>query len=179
MSARSTPTRYGAVPIAIHWITALALLGLLVSGFRAADMLDDVAKTAILRIHTAVGIAVLALTLARILWWVAVDKKPAYPAGQPRWQQIASAAVHGLLYLAVLLMAGSGIAMMALSGAGDIVWGGAAAPLPDFREFAPRAAHGIGATLLIALSLAHVAAALYHQFILRDRLLARMGVGRA
>jgi cytochrome b561 len=179
MPAKSTPTRYGAVPIAIHWITALALLGLLVSGFRAADMLDDAAKTAILRIHTAVGIAVLALTLARLLWWVAIDRKPAYPAGQPRWQQIASAAVHSLLYLAILLMAGSGIGMMALSGAGDIVWGGAAAPLPDFRQFAPRAAHGIGATLLIALTLAHTAAALYHQFILRDRLLARMGLGRA
>ena len=179
MPARSTPTRYGAVPIAIHWITALALLGLLISGFRAADMMDDAAKTAILRVHTAVGVAVLLLTLARIVWWIAVDRKPAYPAGQPRWQQIASAAVHGLLYVALVLMAGSGIGMMALSGAGDIVWGGAAGPLPDFRLFVPRAAHGIGATLIIALTLAHVAAAFYHQLVLRDRLLARMGLGRS
>lgn len=179
MPLKSTPTRYGAVPIAIHWITALALLGLLMSGFRAADMMDDAAKAGLLRIHTAVGVAVLALTLARIVWWIAVDRKPPYPATLPRWQQIASSAVHGLLYLAVLLMAGSGIAMMALSGAGDIVWGDAAGPLPDFRQFAPRAGHGLGATLLIALALAHVAAALYHQFVLRDRLLARMGLGRS
>jgi len=179
MPARSTPTRYGAVPIAIHWITALALLGLLVSGFRAADMMDDAAKATILRVHTAVGVAVLALTVARILWWIAIDRKPPYPASMPRWQEIASSAVHGLLYLAILLMAGSGIAMMALSGAADIVWGGGPGPLPDFRDFAPRGAHGLGASLLIALTLAHVAAALYHQFVLRDRLLARMGLGRS
>ena len=178
MPLKSTPARYGAIPIAIHWISALALLGLLMSGFRAADMLDHAAKAGILRIHTAVGMAVLVLTLARILWWIAIDRKPDHPAGQPRWQQIASSAVHGMLYLAVLLMAGSGIATMALSGAGDIVWGGAAAPLPDFRQFAPRAAHGLGASILILLSLLHIAAALYHQFVLRDRLLARMGLGR-
>lgn len=179
MPLKSTPQRYGAVAIAIHWITALALLGLLVSGFRAAGMEDDVAKAAILRIHTATGVAVLLLTLARILWWVAVDRKPPHVAGQPRWQEIASSAVHGLLYLAILLMAGSGIAMMALSGAGDIVWGGAPGPLPDFTRFAPRTGHGIGAFVLILLMLAHVAAALYHQFVLRDRLLARMGLGRS
>ncbi len=179
MPARSTGTRYGAVPIAIHWITALALLGLLLSGFRAADMMDDVAKAGILRIHTAVGVAVLALTLARILWWIAVDRKPPYPTSLPRWQKIASSAVHGLLYVAILLMAGSGIAMMALSGAADIVWGGGAGPLPDFTRYPPRAGHGLGAMLLIALTLAHVAAALYHQFVLRDRLLARMGLGRS
>ncbi len=178
MPIKSTPQRYGAVPIAIHWITALAVLGLLLSGFRAADMADEAAKVAILRIHTAVGLSVLLLTFARILWWLAIDRKPAYPAGQPRGQQIASAAVHGLLYLALLLMAGSGIAMMALSGAGDIVWGNAVAPLPDFRQFPPRAAHGLGAFLLILLTLFHVAAAFYHQLVLRDRLLARMGIGR-
>lgn len=179
MSLKSTPTRYGTVAITIHWITALALVGLVLSGWRAEDMADDAAKIGVLRIHTAVGVSVLLLTVARILWWIAVDKKPAYPAGQPRWQQIASSAVHGLLYLALLLMAGSGIATMALSGAGDIVWGGVAAPLPDFRQFAPRGVHGLGASLLILLSLLHIAAALYHQFVLRDRLLARMGLGRS
>lgn len=179
MPFKSTPSGYGTVAIVIHWVTALALIGLILSGWRAEDMADDAAKIGVLRIHTAVGMSVLLLTIARIVWWVAVDRKPAYPAGQPRWQQIASAAVHGLLYLALLLMAGSGIATMALSGAGEVVWGGSGAPLPDFRQFAPRGVHGLGASVLILLTTAHVAAALYHQFVLRDRLLARMGLGRS
>ncbi len=33
--------------------------------------------------------------------------------------------------------------------------------------------------LLLALLAAHIGAALYHQFVRRDQLLARMGVGRA
>ena len=178
MPLKSTSQRYGTVAAAIHWITALALVGLILTGFRAAGMDDDLAKAAILRPHTAVGVAVLLLTLARILWWVAADKKPPHIGGQPRWQEIAASAVHGLLYLALLMMAGSGIAMMALSGAGDIVWGGAPGPLPDFTQFAPRAGHGLGAFLLIALTLVHVAAAFYHHYVLRDGLLARMGLGR-
>lgn len=177
MSLKSTPQRYGTVAIAIHWITAAALLGLLVSGFRAAGLDDDAAKAALLRPHTAIGVAVLLLTLARILWWVAVDTKPQHIGGQPRWQEISASAVHGLLMLALLLMAASGIAMMALSGAGDIVWGGAPGPLPDFTQFAPRAGHGLVAFVIIVLTLVHVAAALYHQYVLRDRLLARMGLG--
>jgi cytochrome b561 len=51
--------------------------------------------------------------------------------------------------------------------------------LPDFMLYPPRIGHGLGAMVLIALVLAHVAAALYHQFVLRDRLLARMGLGRS
>ena len=31
MQLKSTPTRYGAIAIAIHWVTALAIIGLLAS----------------------------------------------------------------------------------------------------------------------------------------------------
>jgi cytochrome b561 len=54
---------------------------------------------------------------------------------------------------------------------------GAAGPLPDFDTLAPRAVHGATAFLLLGLATAHVAAALYHQAVRRDRLLGRMGIG--
>ena len=38
---------------------------------------------------------------------------------------------------------------------------------------------GLFAWLLISLVALHVAAAVYHQVVLKDRLLGRMGVGRA
>lgn len=38
--------------------------------------------------------------------------------------------------------------------------------------------HGIVARVLIALLIGHIGAALYHQFIKRDRLLARIGLDR-
>lgn len=178
MPAKSTPERYGTVAIAMHWVTALAVFGLLISGFRAADMVDLAAKASILRVHAVVGISVLLLTVLRALWWWLVDRKPADPAGTPRWQAVSAHIVHGLFYVVIAGMAASGIGMMVLSGAGKVLFGGSAATLPDFTLFAPRIPHGLGGRLMIALILVHVGAALYHQFVLRDRVLARMWSGR-
>ena len=51
--------------------------------------------------------------------------------------------------------------------------------MPDFSEYIPRIAHGIMSKLLLVLFVDHVGAALYHQIVRRDHLLARMGVGTA
>lgn len=177
MHWKSSMHRYGAVAIAMHWATALALVGLLASGLRAAGMDDQAAKLPLLRIHAAMGVSVLGLTLLRLCWWWLADRKPADPAGTPRWQARAAHVVHGLFYVVILGMGASGVGMIALSGAGGILTGASQVPLPDFHAYPPRVPHGIGGTLLIALILLHVAAALYHQFVRRDRLLTRMGLG--
>ena len=179
MTWKSNANRYGRVAVLIHWVSAFAIFGLLASGLYLEDLADDARKTSILRVHTIMGVLILFLTLVRIGWWAFADRRPAHPAGMPRWQEISAAAVHGLLYLIILVMAASGMAMIALSGAGDILFAGAAGPLPDFRDYLPRAPHGIGARLLMALIAAHVGAALYHQFALRDGLLSRIGLRRA
>jgi len=178
MSPKSTPDRYGSVAIALHWLSAILILGLLVAGFLAANSPDSQAKAAILRLHAPIGIAVLVLTLVRIGWWLFADRKPAPVAGMAPWQVAASKAVHGLLNLLVLGLALSGIGLMALSGAGEILFGGAPGPLPDFWDFTPRYGHAIAARLMLGLLVIHAGAALYHQFVRRDRLFARMGLGR-
>lgn len=175
MGLKSTTERYGAVAIAIHWVSALAILGLLVSGFIAAGMDDAAAKAGILRIHAVVGVTILVLTVLRILWWWLLDRRPAELANLPRWQAIGAHAVHGLLYLSILVMVASGIGMVALSGAADALFG--SAPLPDFTEYAPRIPHGATSRLMLLLLALHIGAALYHQF-RGERILARMGLGR-
>ena len=177
MSLKSSENRYGTVAVAIHWLSALLVLGLLISGLTAAGMADQAAKVSILRIHAVVGSTVLVLTLARVAWWLFADRRPTDPAGMPRLQGRAAHAVHLLFYVALIGMAASGIGMLILSGAASILFGGAPGPLPDFLQYPPRIAHGFGAFFLVALIVAHLAAALYHQFVMRDRLLARMGIG--
>lgn len=175
---KSSTDRYGRVAITIHWISAAMVIGLMIAGLRAADMTDLEAKASLLRIHAPMGAAILVLTLARIGWWLMADTKPEEPAGVPHLQALAAKAVHGLLYVAILGLAGSGIAMIVLSGAGEILFGTAPGPLPDFWDFAPRYGHAAMAWLMGALLVLHVGAALYHQFVLKDRLFARMGVGK-
>jgi len=176
MALKSTTTRYGSVAIAIHWVSAAAIIALLASGTIMAGAVGE-AKRSILPIHATVGTLVLLLTFLRLAWWVWGDKRPQPVAGQPRLQELAARIVHGLLYAGIIVLGASGIATLALSGAIPALLTGA--PLPDFSGLLPRTTHGLVSKLLIALLVLHIGAALYHQFIRRDRLLARMGLGRA
>ena len=171
MPLKSTPTRYGTVAIALHWLTAAAILGLFVTGqFTETD--DAAAKLSALQWHAPLGLSVLVLTLVRIGWWVWGDTRPA-PIGAGL-QLTAAKLGHAAFYVLMIGMALSGMAMMALSGAGDIVFNGAPGPLPDFHDYLPRIPHGIGSKLLLALVVVHVAAAIWHQAVLKDGTMARM-----
>ena len=68
--------------------------------------------------------------------------------------------------------------MVVLSGAGDILFGTAPGPLPDFWNFAPRYVRAVLNSVMPGLLALHVGSALYHLLILKDRLLARMGLGQ-
>jgi cytochrome b561 len=177
MALKSARDRYGVVAVSIHWVSAMLIVILIGSGFRAAHTVDLAAKAAILRLHVPVAIGVLALTVFRIVWWFLFDRKPTPIAGSPIWQERAARAVHILFYVAILTLGASGIGMLALSGAAPIIFGGdaaGAALLPDFSRYPPRVVHGIGARLLLALLALHAGAALYHHFVRRDGLLWRM-----
>lgn len=178
MGIKSSPTRYGAVAIAIHWITALAILGMLASGLLAANSADEAAKITLLRGHAIMGSLIGVLTVLRVVWWVFFDKRPADQAGMSNSQALASHVVHYALYAVILVMVSSGFATVILTGANLQLFGTAPLPLPDFTLAPPFTVHGMLARVLIALLIGHIGAALWHQFVRRDHLLARMGLGR-
>lgn len=174
---KSTPTQYGSVAVTIHWLSAIFILAMLGSGFRAASMTESAAKEAVLMFHVPLGIFILGLTLFRLFWWWRVDQKPRPVDGDPAWQRVTAKAIHVLFYVVILGMAASGIGMLALSGAGGVLFGESLQPLPNFSEFLPRVPHGLGARLMVALFALHAGAALYHHFIKRDGLIWRMWFG--
>jgi cytochrome b561 len=179
MTLKSQTDRYGSVAVAMHWVTAIAIFGMIGSGLAADAASGESAAVNILRFHAVTGVAVLVLTILRILWWVFADTRPADTAQTRRWQAIAAHAVHYAFYVVIILLGSSGLAMIALSGAGNILFGSEAASLPRFEDFLPRGPHGLFAWALIGLVALHIAAAFYHQFVIRDRLLGRMGLGGA
>ena len=83
MALKSTSDQYGTVAVSIHWVSAVLVLILIGSGFRAANTTDLAAKTTILRVHVPIAIGVLALMLLRIVWWWGFDRKPGPVAGIP------------------------------------------------------------------------------------------------
>ncbi len=177
MSLKSSAARYGSVAILIHWASALAVVLAWIAGFTVANAVPPAQGAPLLLAHIALGLIVFVLTLLRLLWWLAFDRRPAAPAGQPLWQERLAQAVHGLLYVILLLLGASGIATLILSGAVPMLFAGA--PVPDLSGLVPRIAHGLMSRVLLGLLVLHVAAALYHQLVRHDRLLARMGVGSA
>ena len=169
---KSSESRFGVVAISIHWISALLILVLLGTGFRAGFATDPEIKAALLRVHLPVAVLVLVLTIARLIWWWRFDRKPDPPEGVPPWQDGISRWTHRALYAVVLVLLASGIAMSILSGLPDALFGTAAFPEP--AELPPRVGHGIGARILAGLVLLHAAAALYHHWVLKDQTLRRI-----
>lgn len=172
------PRRYPPALVVLHWLSALLILGALLGGtFNMANVPNsDPAKLATLRMHMIVGIAILLLIGLRLV----VRARKAMPqrldSGGPVLNRIASG-THHALYLLVIAMALSGLALAAASGLGAALFAGA--PLPEsFHGFGARAAHGLLAKLLMLLIGLHVVAALWHAVVKRDGILARMWLGR-
>ncbi|MEI4483214.1 MULTISPECIES: cytochrome b [unclassified Phyllobacterium] len=171
---RSRPDRYGAIPITIHWLGAILILLALGFGFQAANAIEPAVKAGFLRIHVSAAIIALLLTVFRIIWWWVFDKKPLPMLGVPSWQNQLARGVHLAFDVIILGMSATGVGMVALSGAGTIIFGGTDTALTDFHLYPPRVPHGVGAKLLLTLFFVHIGAALYHQFARRDGLLRRM-----
>ncbi|MEN3929609.1 cytochrome b/b6 domain-containing protein [Microvirga sp. W0021] len=169
MALKSSKTCYGRMAVLMHWFVAIAILVLIPLGFRMSATTDMVLKAGLLKAHAAIGLMVFAITIARIVWWWFADRKPEDLPGTPKLQSRVAHLTHTALNLIILVMAISGIRMMVLINNG---LGG------SDQMFGPMKAHGVAAFLLIMMLTFHVAAALYHQFILKDKLFARIGIGR-
>lgn len=174
MALRSTADRYGAVAVALHWASAAAILVLLPLGFLMQGAEGEL-RVGLYRAHLALGLLVLALTLLRVFWRLALERGRPGALPGPALQARAAKVAHGLLYLALVLLSVSGIGMTALSGAGSPLFEAGIAPAPGaFDDLPPRALHGGVALVLCGLLALHVAAALWHHVVRREETLARM-----
>ena len=185
-------TRYTGVAIALHWIIGLMIIVNIALAW-IWPIAPDEAVRPLINNHKAIGVTVLGLLLMRVLWrWS--HPAPALPAHHKPWEKRAAHTVHMLLYVLMFTIPLSGWIM-------DSAWEKAAqVPMPYFGLFEfPRIgfimemdpttrktihgvfgeAHEISGWILMALFVIHVGGALKHQFIDKNRGLARMGVGRA
>jgi len=177
---KNTPDSFGAVSKWLHWLTALAVFGMIPLGVYMHELPVGVEKFRLYGIHKSIGICVLAVTVLRLLWW-AQNPVPR-PLGQrPKWEDNLARAVQTALYMALVGMPVSGWLMSSAANAPISVFG--LVTLPDL--IAPgeaaadlwRTVHFVlGLTLVAALAL-HVGGALRHHLSLKDDTLRRMMPG--
>ena len=171
--------QYHPFLVTLHWLLAVLIIGGLITGtfVLAAIPNSDPFKMTSLFVHMSVGILILILMVVRLIVRLMTAKPPHADIGNALLNKGADAA-HWAFYVLVIAMTASGLATAIIADLPDIVFRGSGEPLPaNFDDIASRAAHGIIATLLVLLILAHLVAGLYHHFIRRDGLLGRMWFG--
>ena len=179
------PARYGSMAIALHWLMAVALVGMFAVGLYMTGLPFSMQRLKLYNWHKWAGVCVLALATLRLLWRLG-HRPPALPApvasAMPRWQHVAHHGTHGLLYALFFSVPLLGWAYSSAAGFPIVFLG--LLPLPSFVPVDPALAealkpwHWITAYALAALVALHVAAVIQHQFIRRDGLLRRMLPGR-
>src|SRR5262249_37691270 len=135
------------------------------------------AKLDMLQTHMSAGTAILALMLLRLVVRSRSAHPPTPSAGNP-WLDRLAWLSHRLLYIAVFGQIASGLIMAYQTHLLNVRFRHRGALPADFWAFPIRAVHYGFSRLLMALIALHVAGALYHTFIVKDRLLSRMGFGR-
>lgn len=182
---RSPSIRYGDIAIIFHWLIALLIISLLAVGKYMTGLEEnDPIRYLMTQWHKSFGIAVLVLSVLRLLWRF-THKPPPEPDYLPSWQKHVSGLVHLALYGLMLVLPITGWIMVSASplNIDTVLFGVIPWPhLPPFVELANKDAiaaafhdyHEIASTALIVLLLAHIGAALKHQFIDRDTILNRM-----
>ena len=177
MTMHASTDRYAAPAKFFHWAAAALVLFQIPLAFYMEDLPLSPDKLETYALHKSIGITIFTLTALRLAWRL-LRPPPALPADTPRWQTIVARGTHWLMYFLLLAMPMTGwlsssAANFPVSVFGLVTLPDLVAPDPQLHE-ALEEAHVAQGYLLMTLLAAHVAAALYHQFGRRDRVLRRM-----
>jgi cytochrome b561 len=160
----------------LHWVMALMILAMLFIGIGMAATVSSLYPV-LVSAHETLGIAVLALAVIRVINRL-LHPPPALPSDLPAWQQLAAKGSHYLLYGLMWMMPLIGWGMLSAAPYPVLIFGSIRLP-PIVPQNAAlhgwlRQAHSWLAFLLFATFLIHLAAALFHGLIRRDRVLQSM-----
>ena len=169
---------YSGVAKGLHWLIAVLAFTLLAIG-KLFDV--DAEEGGLFGVHTALGLAVLALMIARVAWRV-THAVPPQPRGTPVWQRLVASGTHATFYLLLVMLPLSGWALTSVEG--DAVSFFGLFPVPALPVGGGEAAeefleetHEVLGNVLLALAGLHVLAGLKHHFVDRDDVLRRMMPG--
>lgn len=168
---------YTGTAKALHWL----ILALLIVQFIVAWTMPHIGRntpvTTLISLHFTLGVVILAVAIIRLVWRMS-HGEPEPEDGLPPWQTASARLVHWLLYAVLFVVPILGWINASWRGMPIVMFG---LQLPQL--IATRApgwqwtgdVHTLlaeyGMLTLVGL---HVAAALYHFFVRRDRVLQRM-----
>ncbi len=173
--------RYSNLSIALHWLMVL----LFVAAYATIELREiypkgSAPREALKSWHFMIGLSIFALVWIRIVARIALPAPD--PLDEPLWRSALAKAMHLALYALMVAMPLAG--WMILSAEGDpIPFFGLSlpaltAPDPALAERVEEL-HELGGTIGYWLIGLHAAASLFHHYVLKDRLMARMRPARS
>jgi cytochrome b561 len=177
--------RFGYVAIFYHWIVAVMILANILVAWQF-PLVHGSLRSAIFQIHKSIGISVLLLSVLRLAWRL-LNPPPPFPNTMRAWERSAAKLVERSFYFVMLALPLTGWAIVSTASLpiSTILFGLVHWPNLFFLSTLPFdqklvayklsvGAHHLLAKITYALFALHVLAALRHQFIKRDTVLARM-----
>ena len=194
----TTSTKYTKTAIILHWLIGFGIIFMFLLGWYMCDLPKEAPKSMsfylfdlgiytwqlseetsprsfYFNLHKSVGITLLGLIAFRIFWRL-THPAPALLKTMKAWEKKLANATHHALYLIMVLLPASGVAMALYSKYGIKWFGiplaeglGDEAMIDIFKN-----AHGIIGIILLTLLVLHILAVLKHTFINKDGTLKRM-----
>ena len=167
---------YGTTAKVFHWLIVALLVVQYLIGWLMPDIHRGMKPGAGMTFHISFGITILVLIVLRFAWRLTHPVAPENSLAP--WQRLSSEAVHWILYVLVLATTLSGWLFASYRG-----WGVSLFYLFPLPMLAPENAaagkaidglHQAAEWALLVFIALHVAAALAHVFICRDRIMQRM-----
>jgi cytochrome b561 len=172
-------SQYGTIAKLFHWLVVALLVVQYTIGWLMPDIHRGMKPGVAMAFHVSIGTTILILIVLRLAWRLTHPVTP--ESSLAPWQRLSSETVHWLLYALVLATTITGWLFASFRG-----WSMEfffLAPMPMLASENPEAGKLIDGlhqamewSLLGVIGL-HVAAALAHLFIYRDRITQRMLAG--
>lgn len=182
MQTLNSNRSYGWISILLHWIMAVALIGLyFVGDYMVGLTYYDQLYHTLPSWHKAIGVIVGILLVFRVVW-VYSQPKPDHSTKVPSILHTLAKLGHLALYLLMTIMVISGYLISTAKGKGIDIFGWFEVPAflaanAQRGELAGDV-HEIAATVFVVMVGIHIVAALLHQFYWKDHSLTRM-LGRS
>jgi cytochrome b561 len=168
--------QYGTTAKLLHWLIVALLLVQYLIGWLMPNIHRNMKPDAAMTFHVSVGIVILILIVLRLAWRLAHPVAP--DSSLPPWQRLGSQSAHWLLYALVLGTTFTGWLFASFRGWSMSFFYLVPMPMLASDNAAARKAidglHQAMQWALLAVIGLHVAAALAHLFIYRDRIMRRM-----
>ena len=179
--------RYALIQRLLHWAIALVVLGALAIGLIFAiydgfagtkEAFGEATTNLFYKYHKTFGVIILFAMIVRILVKLRLGK-PAYAQPLSRFEHVASNAVHGLLYLGLLIMpvlgwlgtAAGGFPVQFFGWTLPGLIGKDKALYEILMEF-----HGVIGWIMLICVLMHIGGALKHWLVNKDGVMTRMSL---